>query len=168
MSKLIYLIGSLKNPEVPVIGQRLRDATGFDVFDDWYAPSEDADDWLRDYYKLRGFSYAETLASRAAQHIFAFDHHWLDASDVGVMLMPAGKSGHLELGYLRGQGKPAYILFDKEPERVDIMHNFATAVFFDLDKLCEEINKSNVIVAPEWDALDGVSGIVHTPWKISC
>jgi nucleoside 2-deoxyribosyltransferase len=110
---------------------------GFDVFSDWWAASEDADDWLRDYYKARGFNYKETLNSFAAQHIFEFDKRHLDRTDLGVMVMPAGKSGHLELGYLVGQGKPGYILFDREPERVDIMYNFATDVFFDFNELAK-------------------------------
>jgi nucleoside 2-deoxyribosyltransferase len=49
--------------------------------------------------------------------------------------MPAGKSGHLELGYMVGCGKPGYILFDKEPERLDQMVQFATDIFFDAKEL---------------------------------
>ncbi len=134
MPKLIYLIGALKNPEIPKYTNALAEL-GFQVFSDWWAASEDADDWLRDYYKVRGYNYKQTLASPAAQHIFNFDRKWLDLADIGIMVMPAGKSGHLELGYIKGRGKPGYILFDKEPERVDIMHNFANEVFFNLEEL---------------------------------
>ena len=38
--------------------------------------------------------------------------------------MPAGKSGHLELGYMIGQGKPCFVFFEEEPERWDVMHQF--------------------------------------------
>ena len=57
------------------------------------------------------------------------------------MLMPAGKSGHLELGYARGKNKPGFILFDKEPERVDVMYQFATDVFFSQEELFAELEK---------------------------
>ena len=137
---LIYLIGSLRNPEIPKIGNYLR-TFGLDIFDDWWSASEDADDWLRDYYKERNFSYKEILHSHAAKHIFAFDKYHLDRADTGLLVMPAGRSGHMELLYMIGQGKPGYVLFDKEPERVDIMYQFATDVFFDLESLSKELLK---------------------------
>lgn len=65
----------------------------------------------------------------AAKHIFEFDKSHLDRCDIAVMFMPAGKSGHLELGYAIGQGKPGFILFDKEPKRWDIMLRFASEIF---------------------------------------
>ena len=137
-TRVIYLIGSLRNPEIPKIGKHLRER-GFEVFDDWWSASDDADDWLRDYYRGRNFSYREILHSYAAKHIFAFDIHHLDRADIGVLVMPAGTSGHMELSYMRGQGKSCYILFNKEPERVDIMHQFANDVFFDVTKLGEHL-----------------------------
>jgi len=61
---------------------------------------------------------------------------------VGVLVLPAGKSGHLELGYMIGQGKPGYILLDGEPERFDVMYNFATGVFTNLSDLLKVIGGS--------------------------
>src|SRR3990167_9668614 len=138
MTKCVYIIGSLRNPIIPQVGAALREV-GFEAFDDWYSASEDADDWLRDYYKSRNFTYKEILYSHAARHIFAFDLYHLDRADIGVLVMPAGKSGHMELCYMRGQKKPVYVLFDKEPERVDIMYQFANDVFFDVTKLGEHL-----------------------------
>ena len=60
----------------------------------------------------------------AGQHIYEFDKFHIDRADIGVMIMPAGKSGHLELGYVIGQGKPCFMLFEKEPERWDVMAIF--------------------------------------------
>ena len=57
------------------------------------------------------------------------------------MIMPTGKSGHLELGWALGQGKRGYILFDKEPKRVDIMYQFATDIFFNFQELLTELKK---------------------------
>lgn len=135
MSKVVYLIGSLRNPAIPSITQVLHEATGFEIFSDWWSASEDADDWLRDYYKSRGFDYRETIHSHAAKHIFEFDYKHLSRADIGLLVTPAGKSGHLELGFMMGQQKPGYVLFDSVPERVDIMYNFATDVCFTMDEL---------------------------------
>jgi nucleoside 2-deoxyribosyltransferase len=54
----------------------------------------------------------------------------LDRCDAAVLLMPGGKSAHLELGYTIGKGKPGFIVFDEEPERYDVMTQFATEIFF--------------------------------------
>ena len=59
---------------------------------------------------------------------------------MAVLLLPAGKSGHLELGYVIGKGKPGYILFDDTiPDRWDVMYIFASGVFFDVESLIEEL-----------------------------
>lgn len=108
---------------------------GYDVFSDWLSAGPEADDYLRDYYRELGLTYKEVLQSYAARHIFDFDHYHLDRCDKAIMVMPAGKSGHLELGYMIGSGKPGYILMDGEPERVDIMHQFATKIFMSQEEM---------------------------------
>ena len=133
----IYLIGSLRSPEVPVIAAALREQ-GHEVFDDWYAAGPEADDKWRDYEKGRGRTYNEALLGFAANHVFSFDLFHLNRSDTGVLVLPAGRSGHLELGYLIGQGKPGYILLDS-PERWDVMMKFATGVFVTVEELLEAL-----------------------------
>lgn len=137
----VYLIGSLRDPRVPEVGNYLEKYTDLEIFSDWYSASEDADDWLRDYYKGRGYNYKQMVYSHAAKHIFAFDLHHLDRSCAGVLVAPAGKSCHLELGYLRGQGKPVYVLFHEEPDRVDVMYNFCNDIFFDKKDLMRELKR---------------------------
>jgi nucleoside 2-deoxyribosyltransferase len=130
----IYLIGSLRNPQVPIVAKALCEA-GHEVFDDWYEAGPEADDYWQKYEEDRGHSYQEALFGYAAQHVFQYDRTHLYRCKVGVLLLPAGKSGHLELGYMIGQGKPCYILLDKPPERWDVMYNFAAGVFYSLDIL---------------------------------
>lgn len=137
---LIYLIGSLRNPEVPVVAKALRDA-GYEVFDDWYAAGPEADDYWQRYEQDRGHSYSVGLAGHAAQHVFGFDKTFLDRASAGILLLPAGKSGHLELGYLIGRGSPGYILMPGEPERWDVMYNFASGVFTSVEALLKEAGK---------------------------
>lgn len=130
----VYLIGSLRNPIIPSLGRKIR-ALGYEVFDDWHGAGPEADDQWQRYEQDRGRTYTEALRGRAAQHVFAFDKKHLDMADIGVLVLPAGKSGHLELGYLAGRGKRTFILFDKEPERWDVMYNFATGVFLEQEQL---------------------------------
>ena len=122
MKKKIYIIGALKNAEITSIAAELRPK--YDVFDQWITPGPDADQYLFEYSKKRGWNYKEALTCDAARNNFDFDKRHIDSSDIVVMVMPAGKSAHLELGYSIGMGKEAHILFDKEPERFDLMYNF--------------------------------------------
>jgi hypothetical protein len=134
----IYLIGSLRNPEVPKLGNKLR-AIGWEAFDDWYGAGHEADDEWQKYENLRGRTYKEALNGAAARHVFAFDQFHLSRVNAAVLVLPAGKSGHLEFGYAVGLGKPAYILFDTVPERYDVMYNFATDVFFSQKEFLEAL-----------------------------
>lgn len=133
---MIYLIGSLRNPTVPQLANDLR-KEGYEVFDDWYAAGPEADDYWQKYEKERGNDLAQALNGYAATHVFEYDRSHLDRAAVGVLVLPAGRSGHLEAGYLIGQNKPVYILLDKEPERFDVMYRFAAGVFVDKAPLFE-------------------------------
>ncbi len=137
----IYLIGSLRNPQTPEIAKEIR-RLGFNVFDDWYAAGPEADDKWRDYEIGRGHSYREGLQGYAADHVYQFDKKHLDDCDIAILLMPAGKSAHLELGYIIGKGKIGYILPDN-PERWDVMYLFAKGVFNNLKELKTELQKIN-------------------------
>ena len=74
-SRVIYIIGSLKNKNIPIIGNKLRKDMGeeVEIFESWYSPGPDADDFWRDYEKAKGLTYKEALNSWAARHVFEFD-----------------------------------------------------------------------------------------------
>jgi len=137
----VYLIGSLRNPKISELAIRLRQH-GFDVFDDWSSPGPETDEYWQKYEKQRGRSYAEALQGYHAKEVFDFDKQHLDRCDVAVLVLPAGKSGHLELGYIVGKGKPGFILLeDKEPERYDIMYLFATGIFISEDDMVTKLKE---------------------------
>lgn len=126
----LYLMGSLGNKRIPVLAAKLR-RQGFDVFDDWFTPGPEADEHWREYEQGRGHDLVTALEGYAANNIFDFDKRHLNASELGMLVLPAGRSGHLELGYLTGRGKPTYILMEGEPDRYDVMYRFAEQVFRD-------------------------------------
>lgn len=140
----VYLIGSLRNPAVPVFGEELRQR-GLDVFDDWFSAGAFADDSWRDYEKGRGHSYSQALKGYAARHVFEFDKKHLDRCDGAILLMPAGRSGHLELGYTLGKGKWGFVLFEEEPERYDVMFQFATGVHMSKESLFHDLKLRGLI-----------------------
>ena len=140
MTKKIYLIGSLRNKEVPNVAKTLREA-GFDVFDDWYAAGPEADDYWRDYEKSRGHSYNEALQGWSARHVFEFDMEHLQRSDYVILLMPCGRSGHTELGWAIGRGKKGFVLYPEEPDRFDVMYRFTDGVFCGENGLAELVER---------------------------
>ncbi len=134
----VYIVGSLRNPEVPLIANAIR-AGGHEVFDDWFAAGPEADDYWRTYEKARGRTLKEALAGKAARNVFQFDKANIDASDVVVLTYPSGKSAHLELGYAAGRGKKTYILAAGDPDRWDVMMSFADGVCDTVAELLETL-----------------------------
>lgn len=131
---MIYLIGSLRNPRVLDVSKALR-AEGFDVFEDWYSAGKIADDCWKGYEEARGHSYIEALQGYAAKHVFAFDKFHISRANAVVLVAPAGKSGHLELGWALGQGKKGYYLLEPDNDRWDVMLQFCDGVADSIEML---------------------------------
>lgn len=155
MSKVIYIIGSLRNPGIPELANTLESKLGCEAFCSWFSPGPRADDHWKEYAVARGWSYKQALQEYAATHVFEFDKYHIDRADIGVLVMPAGKSGHLELGYMIGQGKPCFYLMEEDTERWDVMLQFCNlnggAVCSNVEELLDEISKR------------GASNAIHFP-----
>lgn len=121
------------------VAEELR-RLGHEVFDNWFAAGPEADDYWMKYERQRGHSYAEALRSPEARHVFEFDKRWLEWADTVVMLLPAGKSAWGELMWAVGRGKKGYALITEEPERFDVMLQFADGWFNDIRALEEAMN----------------------------
>lgn len=145
---MIYLAGSLRNSGIINIAQHLQTATGQRVFADWYAAGPEADDHWKAYYEERGFSYKQALKEPASINVYNFDKKHIDASDAMVLVLPAGKSGHLELGYALGKGKRGYILLDGNADRWDVMYQFADGVTDDVEELIKWLKLDEAAALP--------------------
>ena len=134
----IYVVGSLRNPEVQTVAAALRGAGHF-VFDDWQAVGPDADEYWMAYEKARGRTYIEALHGEAARNTFEFDLRHLQEAEAIVMVMPCGKSGWMETGWAAGQGKGTYALVEEDPERWDVMLRFVDHVVSSIEELINEM-----------------------------
>lgn len=139
--RLIYVGGALKNNNICAVADRLRSA-GYDAMDEWITPGPDADSFLHAYSRGRGLSYTETIRGRAVENILLFDRSFIDMSDAFVMVLPCGKSAHLELGYAAGRGIPTFILMEEEPDRFDVMPAMAGTVVRTVDELVDAIRNT--------------------------
>jgi len=83
------------------------------------------DDFLGDVSKLTA---KEAMKKDMVKEVYEANRAGLDWSDTVVILLPAGKSTHLEGGYAAGCGKELFILGDPVPGDFDSMYGFAEAV----------------------------------------
>lgn len=121
----IYLASSWKNQDQPRVLALLREA-GHEVYD-FRNPAEGASGFAwKDCSTECAATHAKTpesflraLCTDRAQEGFSFDKAALDWSEATVLLLPCGRSAHLEAGYAAGQGKPVFVYLSEtgfEPE----------------------------------------------------
>lgn len=117
----IYVASSWRNEQQPEVVQALR-AVGHEVYDFRHpAPGNDGFSWSEIDPAWRNWSpdaYLAGLRHPRAEEGFFLDLDGLNWSDATVLVLPCGRSAHLEAGYAAGQGKPVIILLDEtfEPE----------------------------------------------------
>lgn len=147
MAKL-YLIGSLRNAAVPALASRLRKSVPqFEIFDDWYAAGPEADDYWKAYeqgrYGTDGSAYVTALGGYAADHVFQFDKHHIDTSSHALLMLPAGKSGHMEITYAAyGAGCNTAILLEEGADpRWDVMYKFIPNILTSFQEVEEWLAK---------------------------
>jgi hypothetical protein len=125
----IYVASSWRNTIQPRIVKLLRTA-GHEVYDFrnpglgscGFAWSQIDEGWLN--WGVNG--YLKYIQHPIAKHGFADDKGGLDWCDTCVLLLPCGRSAHLEAGYAIGQGKDTifYLVEDKfEPELMYLLGN---------------------------------------------
>lgn len=142
-TKPIYLAGSLRNEDMMKHLHTLNEYRFPNVFMDWYAAGPKADDHWREYWQEQGVGYREALGKPNSINTYMFDKKHIDASDIMILAAPAGKSGHMELGYAIGSGKIGIYFFPEEPkeDRWDIMLQFATHICIGYGELIKTLRK---------------------------
>lgn len=141
----LYLIGSLRNERIPKLAKTLRKQhPDTEVFDDWYSAGPEADDYWKEYEQAKGNDYQKALKGYAAKHVFEFDRHHLDTSSHVLLVLPAGKSGHMEVMYAAyATNANAAILLDPTDIRWDVMYQFIPTVLSRDHEIAEWLSKTN-------------------------
>lgn len=128
IQRKIYLASSWRNPMQPAALEMLRGA-GHEVYDFRNpAPGNTGFAWSdidQGWTDWTPADFIDALASPIAAHGFSFDKAGLDWCDTCVLLLPCGKSAHLEAGYAIGQGKPTLIVLDEKEFTPDLMYLLA-------------------------------------------
>ncbi len=124
----IYLASSWRNLGQPGLLKQLREA-GYDVYD-FRHPSDDDDGfhWSAIDPKWREWTpdqFRQGLKHPLALKGFGHDMGALISSDVCLLLLPCGRSAHLELGWAAGAGKKTIVLAT-QPEEAELMYKMLT------------------------------------------
>lgn len=145
----LYLASSWKNKErVQDIVDQIRELGGFACYDftrpaggtgfAWSQVDPNWESWTNE-------EYLEALKDPISQAGFASDMNALKAADVCVLLLPAGRSACLELGYCAGAGKRTYVLMETH-ESPDLMYLMTNGIILDLETLLFSLNELKFLV----------------------
>lgn len=144
----LYVASSWRNERQPEIIELLRH-DGHEVYDfrnpeegnkgfHWSAIDPNWKSWTME--EFRG-----ALNHVVAISGFVLDWNAMVWAEACVMVMPCGRSAHLEAGYFVGAHKPLYILVsDGEPE---LMYKMATGICTDVSELAVLINSRVIPMA---------------------
>ena len=153
-----YMIGSLRNKHMTKLAKFLRETyPDHEFWMDWYSAGYEADDKWQEHAEAKGLNFIQALDGDDAHHVWSFDKHHLDSSQAAILVLPAGKSGHLELGYMVGKDKPTIVCFNRAPERWDVMYRFVDFVVHEAQGLTDAID--NVIAQCVYDHTPGANNV---------
>jgi len=143
---MIYVASSWRNQRQPVVVDTLHDAC-LDVYDFRNpAPGDHGFHWSEIDPEWKGWDpehYIPALQHPLAVTGFAKDMAALRECSACLLVLPCGRSAHLELGWACGNGRPTAILLDPdnpvEPELMNKMVDLITADLSSLVAWCEDM-----------------------------
>ena len=134
-SRKIYVASSWRNGQQPTVVKALREA-GHEVYD-FRNPAPDGQgfSWREidpDWMKWTIYQYVHNIRQPPADRGFKLDRDALHWCDTCVLVLPCGRSAHLEAGYAAGQGKRTIIMLSQDGFEPELMyrlgHGFVTNV----------------------------------------
>lgn len=137
----IYLASSWRNPHQPMMVDLLRQ-NGHQVYDFRNPPHSTGFKWSDiglDAASCTAEEYRRALLTqpRAAQG-FSADFAAMRWADTCVLVLPCGRSAHLELGWMAGAGKRTIIL-TQDGEEPELMALLADAICISPQEVLDEL-----------------------------
>jgi nucleoside 2-deoxyribosyltransferase len=126
----IYVASSWRNTRQPRVVEILRN-NGHSVYDFRNpAPGQSGFAWSEidpNWQKWTAEEYRAALRSEIAEKGYAHDMGAMQWADTCVLVLPCGRSAHLELGWMAGAGKRTVIL-TQDGEEPELMAKMATRI----------------------------------------
>ena len=118
----VYTASSWKNDRYPSVVRAIR-GEGFQVYD-FRNPEPDGGagcHWTEIDAGWRGWTpgrFRAALDHPLARRGFGSDYAGMDWADACALVLPSGRSSHTEAGWMKGRGKPTFVLLadGQEPE----------------------------------------------------
>ncbi|MDL2238153.1 hypothetical protein LJC56_10085 [Christensenellaceae bacterium OttesenSCG-928-K19] len=145
--KKIYVASSWRNDIQPNVVKYLREQ-GFDVYD-FKNPAEGNQGFLwseidADWKRWNASQFIEALEHPIAKDGFQSDMLALATCDVCVLVLPCGRSAHLEAGYAAGCMLKRLLIYIPEEagqQEPELMYKMADGIFMRLEDVAAEIEK---------------------------
>ncbi len=137
----IYVASSWRNLRYRSVVKALVTAE-HDVFDFRNPYGQPAVEFEKDF--SGNCSYEDFLTSGQAVDAFRRDYEAMRGADACVLVLPSGRSSHLEAGWFIGGGRPCYILAERDAvEHPELMYAMAKMVTPHLENLIEALEKES-------------------------
>lgn len=143
---MIYVASSWRNQHYPQVIEAIRDA-GLPFYDfrnplpgsygfSWREIAPDFEQWDPE-------TYVRALDHPIAQAGFQNDFSAMCAATCGVLVLPSGRSSHLEAGWIVGRGLPLYVYLPEpvEPELMYLIAGPPGRICLTLDALIERLRE---------------------------
>ena len=138
----IYVASSWRNAYQPDVVIALR-KVGYEVYDFRQPkPGNHGFHWSeidKAWQSWSATQFREALSHPIAESGFDSDMNALEACDICVLVLPCGRSAHLEAGFAAGAGKPT-LIYIPEPQEPELMYKIADCVCVTLDELLQELD----------------------------
>lgn len=146
-NRRIYVASSWRNALQPAIVESLR-AAGHEVYDFRNpAPGQKGFAWRDCGGKAAEDgpgtgaktipAYLEAIRSDRALDGFRYDKGAMDWADTCVLVLPCGRSAHLEAGFMAGEGKDTYILLHEDKFEPELMYLLNTSICTGIDEIID-------------------------------
>ncbi|GEA79951.1 hypothetical protein [Cellulomonas uda] len=138
----IYVASSWRNPDQPEVVDRLR-ARGFEVYDFRNPPGRSGFAWSEidpGWQSWTAAEYIAALEDPLAVAGYASDFAAMQWADTFVLVLPCGRSAHLELGWAVGAGKRAVII-TRDGEEPELMAKMVDYIAVGLDDALEYLSR---------------------------
>lgn len=139
----IYVASSWRNQLQPEVVKALREC-GHEVYDFKNPrPGDNGFSWSKidpNWQQWTPEQHVKALKHPIAIAGFKSDMDALVGCDACVLVLPCGRSAHLELGWAAGAGKETYVL-EIDPIEADLMYLMCNRIFTRLDDLIIDLAK---------------------------
>jgi len=141
MQKKIYVASSWRNHYQQYVVACLR-GMSYDVYDFKNPPNKSGFGWEQispDWQTWTLQQYKNNLEHPLAIAGYQSDFRAMVNADICVLVLPCGRSAHTEAGYMRGLGKPVYIIMPdmQEPE---LMYKLFDGIYCNVEELIAHLN----------------------------